>query len=79
MDIGRIQQNIAKLVRRAVVDQSFRSLCLTNKAAAYKLVADEEWPVRLCIRFVEQGLPADDEEGQALYLLPPFLSPTWLG
>lgn len=79
MDIGRIQQNIAKLVRRAVVDQSYRSLCLTDKAAAYKLVANEEWPAQLCVRFVEQALPEDDRDGQALYLLPEFLPPTWLG
>lgn len=81
MDIGRVQQNIAKLVRRAIVDESFRFLCLSDKAAAYKLVSDEEWPKELLIKFVDpkslSRLSDNDEE--TVYVLPEFLPPTWLG
>ncbi len=71
-----IQNVLKQIAQRSMLDQEFRELCLRDGQAAVQAVSGNDRAIP-DILFVEedQKKPADDG---LVYILPPFLKPSWL-
>ncbi len=75
-----MQQILKQVVQEAVLDKSYRELCLTDSQAAIQTIINRnnrKLKVPDNIIFLEEDLGNLDRDGTA-YILPPFLKPSWL-
>ncbi|MGI6647520.1 MAG: hypothetical protein ACOX5W_00245 [Bacillota bacterium] len=75
-----MQQIIKQVAREAMLDKSYRELCLTDSRTALQIIIDKtnstiEVPDN--IFFQEEDGESLDSNG-IVYILPPFLKPSWL-
>ncbi|MDX9871710.1 MAG: hypothetical protein RBT41_04730 [Clostridia bacterium] len=74
----REKQNLIKDVsRRAILDQDFRKLCLTDSNTALETVLGRKLHCPEKLTFLEED-GVEIEKGEFVIVLPAFLKKTWL-
>lgn len=77
VEIGKMRQNMAVLLRRAATDEEFRTLCLRDASKACFELTGKTMPEQYAVRFYETEQEVSDDHKARWVRLPLFYSKTW--